>query len=268
MIRPRTFRYLPLLFLLLSASSGYSQVIRTGFKAGVQMYWTSIDDKGTKDTVSSSPAPGFAVGAVVSFKVRERYYLHTEYLYSQRHKVLTGKIDPNLKDRVTYHYFNIPALFTMHFKGKFAGEREFQWYVGAGPDVNYLISGSGVVKGGDLIDNGFDKWNYKIRFSERLDRDKPTDVHYHDVGNRLLFGLNVGTGIMLEPGGAHKMMIDLRYSFDHTRLGSGKADYLVPTDYNDDLRMRMKGIKISVIYLFESNLSKEERNKGKSTIRR
>jgi hypothetical protein len=200
--------------------------------------------------------------------VRERYYLHTEYLYSQRHKILTGKIDPLLRDEVTYHYFNIPILYTMHFKGKFGGEREFQWYLGAGPDVNYMIAGSGVIKGGDLVDNGFDKWNYKIKFTERVDRDKPEEVHYYDVENRLLLGMNVGTGIMLEPGGSHKMLIDLRYSFDHTRLGKGKADYLVPTDYNDDLRMRMKGIKLSVIYLFESNLSKEERNKGKSNIKR
>jgi len=256
------------LLVAATADSVYSQVVRTGFKAGAQFYWSSLDDKGFRDTVSTSPAPGFALGAVASFKVKDRYFLHTEYLYSQRTKIVKGKVDPQLHDKTVYHFINIPALFTMHFKGKLFNDREFKWYLGAGPDVNYMLAARGVVKGGDLVDNGFDSWDYKVRFTERLDRDKPHEVHYNDVGNRFLFGLNVGTGLVLEPGGAHKIMLDVRYSFDHTQLGKGKADYLVPTDYNDDLRVRMKGVKFSVIYLFETNLSKQERNKGKSTIKR
>ena len=188
-------------------------------------------------------------------------------LYSQRTKIVTGKLDPELHDKVVYHFLEIPILYIMHFKGKLFGDRVYQWYLGAGPDVNYMLAAKGVVKGGDLVDNGFTSWDYKVRFNTRDDRDKPHEVHYGDVGNRLLLGLNIGTGLVLEPGGPHKVMIDVRYCFDHTRLGKGKADYLVPTDYDDDLRVRMKAVKFSVIYLFESNLSKQERNKGKSTIK-
>lgn len=254
-----------LLFVLIALSTN-GQVIRAGVKAGVQMNWVSHDNAGFTDTVSVKATPGFNVGAVVSFKVKDRYFLHTEYLFSQRGKTVQGRLDPTLKDHVTYNYIEIPALFTMHFKGSVGGGRDFKWYIGAGPDVSYLLSAHGTVEGSDLADYNI-VLDYKVDFHKRENRDYPEVIHY-DKANRFLFGLNIGTGLLLEPGGNHKVMLDFRYTVDQSRIGKGRADFLIPTDYRDDLRARFKGVKFSIIYLLESNSSKQIRNKGKSTIKR
>lgn len=254
-----------IVLLSIVSSPSISQVIQAGFKVGAHANWVKIDDPGARDSLSTGVNAGFSLGPAVSFKVRDRYFLYTEYLYTHKGKTITSKVDPHLKDKMTYNYLEVPVLFAMHFKGNLGENKKFKWYIGAGPDVSYMLGGKGVVEGGDLLDNEM-ILNYKISFDSREDRDRPDEIHY-DKANRVQFGLNVGSGILLEPGGGkHKVMIDVRYSFDQSRLGKGKADYLVPTDYDDDLRARYRALKFSVIYMFESNTSKQERNKGKSTL--
>lgn len=252
--------------LVLSNHFLAAQIVQAGFKGGVQMNWVALDDASFGDSVRVSPTPGFDLGGAVSFKVRDRYFLHTEYVYSQKGKILKGKIDPLLRDDVTYHYFEIPALFTMHFKGRLGENREFKWYMGIGPNVSYWIGGKGVVESSDLKENFVDKLNYSIVFGPRKDTQHP-EVIYYDRANRFQFGLNVGAGLMIEPGERNKVMIDFRYGFDQTRLGKGLADYQIPADYDDNLRVRYRSLKVSVIYLTEFNLDKKSRNKGKSTLK-
>lgn len=243
-----------------------AQIIHAGFKAGAQVNWVRIDDASFKDTVKTSPYPGFNVGGVVSFKVRDRYFLHTEYVYSQKGKIFQGKIDPLLHDKVTYHYFEIPVLFAMHFKSKVGKSREFKWYMGIGPNVSYWISGNGQLRSSDLKENFLDQIDYKVVFGERMDTQHPREIYYPNA-NRVQFGLNIGAGLMFEPGERNKIMVDFRYGFDQTRLGKGLADYQIPADYDDNLRVRNWGFKASIIYLTEFNLDKKSRNKGKSTKR-
>lgn len=253
-------------FLVLSNHFLAAQIVQAGFKAGVQVNWVALDDASFGDSVRVSPTPGFDLGGAVSFKVRDRYFLHTEYVYSQKGKILKGKIDPLLHDKVTYHYFEIPALFTMHFKGRLGENREFKWYMGIGPNVSYWIGGKGVIESSDLKENFIDKLDYSITFGPRKDTQHP-EVIYYDRANRFQFGLNVGAGLMIEPGERNKVMIDFRYGFDQTRLGKGLADYQIPADYDDNLRVRYRSLKVSVIYLTEFNLDKKSRNKGKSTLK-
>jgi opacity protein-like surface antigen len=258
--------FIGLSILVLSHHISSAQIIRAGFKAGVQVNWIAIDDKSFRDTVSVSPSPGFDIGGAVSFKVRDRYFLHTEYVYSQKGKILNGKRDPFLHDEMTYHYFEIPALFTMHFKGRLGENREFKWYMGLGPHVSYWIGGKGVIESSDLKENFVEELKYSIAFGPRSDTQHP-EVIYYDRANRFQFGLNVGAGIMFEPGENNKVMLDFRYGFDQTRLGRGLADYQIPADYDDNLRVRNRNFKVSIIYLTEFNLDKKSRNKGKSTLK-
>lgn len=240
-----------------------AQIIRTGLTVGGQWGWTHMENSSFKDTVKTSAGIGFKAGVVVSFKVKNRYFLHTEYVYSTKSKFSTGKIDPLLKDKTTYHYFEIPLLFSMHFKGKVGEGKNFKWYAGVGPNVAYLLAGGGKIESSELIENGIPSLRYKIKFGTRTDRDHNEHIHYTKV-NRLQFGINVGGGILLEPIPKHKVMMDVRYTVDQTLFGKSTADYLVPHDYDDNLQFRNKGIRISFMYLLEYNLNKVERNKGKS----
>jgi hypothetical protein len=258
--------YTFIVVLLLSFQNSSAQIVRAGFKAGAQVNWVRLDNASFGDTVKVNPSPGFNVGGVVSFKVRDRYFLHTEYVYSQKGKILRGKIDPLLHDKATYHYFEIPILFTMHFKGRLGKSREFKWYLGAGPNISYWLGGKGELESSDLKENFLDKIDYTIEFGERMDTQHPRVIYYPNA-NRFQFGMNIGAGLMLEPGERNKVMLDLRYGFDQTRLGKGLADYQIPADFDDNLRVRNWGFKASVIYLTEFNLDKKSRNKGKSTKR-
>jgi len=253
---------------VVSLSGSHAQVIWAGLKAGAQLGSVNHDDRYFPDTVKFGGASvGYSAGAVISFKVKNRYFLQTEYLYTVKSKSLKGKIDPDLHDKTTYHYFEVPILFTVQFKGQIGKGREFKWFLGAGPNLSYMLGGKGVLKSGALIENRINQLDYKIKFGTRPDRNHPGIIYYTNA-NRLQFGINIGTGLLFEPVRRHKAILDIRYTFDQTMVGKTHADYLIPNDYHDNLRFRNHALKASIMYLLESNVSKKSRNKGKSNIKR
>lgn len=258
-----------LLFFFVSRQA-HAQVVHAGLKGGFQMSWLKHDDSEFKKMVKISPVPGYNVGAVVSFKVKDRYFLHTEYLFSTKGKVTKGRDDKDLKDELTHYYIDVPMLYNIFFKGslKIKETREFKWYAGAGPVFSYWLGGRGRIYNTEFAENEFPALEYKIRFGERGEDQGETDIIYINNTRRFQLGLNVGAGIMLEPNNRNKIMIDLRMELGHTWIGkSESADYVIPVLYDDNLKARNMGIKFSVMYLYESNLNKKSRNKGKSTIK-
>jgi hypothetical protein len=254
------------LIVVASIETSNAQVIRAGVKAGPQLSWVAVDDPKYKAVGSIRPTAGFHAGLVLAFKVKDRYFLNTEYIYSQKGKNVHGKSDPNLNDRVIYHHIDIPVLFSMHFKGKLTKTRQFKWYINAGPNTSYWLGGKGVIKSGDLIENGFSELKYKIAFGSRPDHNNPDILYVKDV-KRLQFGMSIGGGLLLEPADKQKVLIDFRYEIGHTRIGTPQSSqFLIPADYQDSLKGRNKGIRLSVVYLFEFTSDRKERNKGKSTI--
>src|SRR3989337_670252 len=242
-----------------------AQIIRVGIKAGPQLSWVAVDDRAYKTVANVHPIPGFHAGVVLAFKVKDRYFLNTEYIYSQKGKNITGKIDPVLNDKVIYHHVDIPILFAMHFKGHLAKTRQFKWYINAGPTTSYWLGGKGVIESGDLIENGMPELKYKIAFGTRPDHNN-ADILYIKDAKRFQFAMNFGGGFLLEPG-KQKIMIDFRYEAGHTRLGNAESSqFLIPSDYQDNLKQRNKGLRLSLIYLFEFSSDPKVRNKGKSTI--
>ncbi len=169
------FRVSTIIFLVLTTFSGVKmasgQVVWLGVKAGGQITQSRIDDIHFRDTVKTIPSFGFNFGAALLFKIKDRYFLHTEYIYSLKSKINKGKVDPNLLDKITYRYLEVPILFTMQFKVRLGKEKNFKWYAGAGPNISYLLSGSGVIKSGELIENNMSSLSYKIKFGNRPDRD-------------------------------------------------------------------------------------------------
>src|SRR5690606_34698728 len=153
-----------LIVLLLCFSSDFTvaQIVRVGLKGGTQLNWTRLDSPSFRDSVRVSPTLGFMAGAVVSFKVKDRYFLHTEYLYSQKWTIIEGKTDPLHNDRLIYQYIEVPILYTMHFKCKIGKDRNFKWYLGAGPNISYMLGGKGTIRSSDLFENGRPSLDYSI----------------------------------------------------------------------------------------------------------
>jgi len=253
---------LAVLFITLDVATVSAQIIWAGFKAGAQFNLPKIDDIHFRDSAKMNPAPGFNIGGVIFFKVKERYFLQTEYVFSMKSKIITGKVDPDLTDKTTYSYVELPVLFTRQARGRIAGG-DFKWYFGAGPNIAYLLGGKGVIESGELKENGISSLPYTIKFGSRPDRDH-TDRIYYPNANRFQFGINLGAGLIIEPAPKRKIIVDFRYTFDQTVFAKNSSDYLIPHDYNDNLKFRNRTLRISLMYLMEYNISKKERNKGKS----
>lgn len=256
-----------LLIVVISSSKIVSaQVIWAGVKAGTQINFVKFDTD-FRDSVNAAPTLGFNAGGALSFRVKDRYFLQTEYTYSLKRKTIAGNkktYDPQLNDKVSYHYFEVPVLFTMQFKVRLGGEKTFKCYLGGGPNIAYLVAARGRIKSGHLLENGISSQRYKVEFGDRENRDHNNIIYYPRV-NRFQFGINLGGGMILEPAPKRKVIIDIRYTFDQTLFGKKKADYTIPLDYDDNLRFRNRTARVSVIYVLQYNLNKKERNLGKST---
>jgi hypothetical protein len=257
-----------LLFVSLQISNaGYSQIIQAGLKGGFNLSWVRPNDKEFRDKYDIDPVPGFNAGAVFSFKMKDRFFLNTEILYSTKGRVTTGPLD--LKDKVIYRYIEVPLIYNVHFKGqlKMKNVKQFKWYVGIGPNFSYWLGGKGAIEHFEFNDYGVPEIEYKLKFGERTEEDEgESEIVYVEGAKRLQLGVNIGGGIILEPINNRKVMLDIRFELGHTWLGRAEStDYVFPESYNDNLRTRNMGLRFSLMYLLEFNTDKKVKNKGKST---
>jgi hypothetical protein len=251
----------------LSYLQAEAQIIQYGFKGGLHYSWISMDDPAQQKTVSNSPVIGYNIGVAVAFKVRKRYFLHTELLYSTKGKNVSGITDPSLTDHVTYRYIDMPMLYTIQFKRNLnsATLKQFKWYIGAGPILSYWLGGSGTVNNTELAELGLPAINYNLKFGTRGESRNEINTVYVSDANRIQVGFNFGGGIMLEPLSGKKIVLDARLEIGQSWLGKANStDYVLPATYKDNLKSTNMGLRFSLMYLFESNLAKKVKNKGKT----
>ena len=263
----KSFFLKALFFLVISHVPVEAQIIQYGLKTGLQYSWIRMDDPIQQKLVSNKPVLGFNVGIVAAFKVKKRYFLHTELLYSTKGKSVQGIADKSLTDNVIYRYIDLPMLYNIQFKRNLnsATLKQFKWYLGAGPIFSYWLGGSGTVNNSELPENNMAPINYKLKFGTRGEDRRELDVVYVSDANRLQVGFTFGGGIMLEPSSGQKVMLDLRFESGHSWLGKATStDYVLPATYNDNLKSSNVGLRFSVIYLWEADLTKKVRNLGKT----
>jgi hypothetical protein len=237
-----------------------------GPEIGVNYSWTSLRDDDLKDRFAVRPIPGIHAGGHLAFKVRNRFFLHTSLLYSTKGRVLKGKFDSALKNTVAYSYIDMPINYTVDFKGRIKG-KEFKYFIGIGPNISYWLGGRGKFYNSEVGEDNGDKFSYKIRFAAQTDEEENETNNSLSVerANRFQLGLNIIAGMVLEPWPKQRFMLTTRYELGHSYLArsDGKFSGLY---YEEPLRSRNKGFRISIVYLIDLKI--EERKKGKSTIDR
>lgn len=259
------------LLLIFTGNETSGQMLDAGFKLGGGLFTAISDDDEFGNIAKIHPVPAFSGGGVLSFKIKDRYFLHTEYLFSTKGKKIKGRTDSSLEDNITHYFIEIPILYNVYFRGKLnlrqQDNRQYKWYIGAGPNFSYWVGGRGTVYNTEFDEYEVPPLDYKIRFGERPENDGSLDVYMRNV-RRFQLGANFGGGILLEPMTGQKIMIDLRIEVGHTWSGTPEsADYAIPLTYADNLRARHLGCRLSCLYLWEKNLDKKVRNKGKSTLK-
>jgi hypothetical protein len=259
-------RNIPCFIFFLSLSNSLSAQILVGPVAGGQFSWISYDDKENKNLYKVKPVAGFHAGAMVSFLVRKRFFLHTSFLYSSKGKVIEGKLDKLLKNEVRYHYIDVPILYTVDFRAKIGRIKEFKYYLGIGPNISYWLGGKGKFYDTHLQENGaFEDREYKIVFDKSPEETQSNEMTVQNP-NRTQLGLNLAAGAVFEPFSHQKFMFTLRYEIGHSFFSRTSSGVFTDTYHQDELRSRNQGIRITLAYLVD--LKTDTRKRGKSTIKR
>lgn len=211
-----------------------------------------------------SPVVGFHVGGHLSFKVQKRFFLHTSLLYASKGRQLDGKLDNRLTSSTRYNFIEMPISYTVDFKARTRQKKEFKYFLGIGPNISYWLGGRGTLYNSDLEESNLPELNYKIVF-EKLPEDQADNEMNVPEPNRFQLGLNLVAGMVLEPAYKQRIMISLRYELGHTYLAKSGGVF-TNTYFEDPLRSRNQGFRISLAYLID--LKVEEKKKGKSNIKR
>lgn len=265
------FKFIPLLLLFITQSIDGSGQILIGPVAGGHVSWSTFEDKDNKDLYKLGSRFGYHAGASIAFRVQKRFFLQGSFLYTQKSKILDSKIGDATSNHAKFKYIDVPILYTMEFKAKLKGNREFKWYLGAGPNISYWLSGKGVLNHGDLNENLINPPNYdlpyKITFRKNQDDIELGEMNIENP-NRIQLGLNFSAGVIFEPIGFQKIMITTRFELGNSFLSKdSKGDFGLPNTlyYEDDLRVRNMGFYLSTHYFIDLKI--DDRKRGKSTVK-
>jgi len=254
-----------LLIFLFSLTSGASLAqVLTGPSVGVNYSWITFGDKDYNNYYTVKPVLGYHAGVNLSFRVRKRFFLHSSIIYSTKGKIIEGKVDTDLRNKVINNYIELPILYTVEFKMKLKGNKEYKIYLGAGPNISYWLGGKGTFYNSELHEAFLGPRDYKIVFNKNFNQ-----VNDHEMGvvspNRLQLGLNLSAGLIFEPIQHREFMLTFRYELGHTYAsksteGGALADV---TLYTDNTQVRNQGFRVSLSYLID--LKTDQRKKGRST---
>ena len=263
-------RFLILIGFLFPGFISAGQVL-VGPVVGGQVCFVNFNDKSNKDLYKAKPFFGFHAGGSLSFRVRKNFFLQTSILYSQKGKIMEGKQDLLFKNVVKYRYIDVPILFTREFKVRFRKNKFYKVQLGAGPNISYWLGGKGLLKNSDLNENGINPPKYDQPYHITFGKD-PQDVVQGEMNvqkpNRIQLGLNFSCGLIFEPTVLNRFMVSARYELGHSFLSpDSKGDFGLAgkLNYQDDLKIRIQGIVLSLFYYLD--LKTEDRKKGKSTLK-
>ena len=235
-----------------------------GPKAGIQVFKPFFSSGEEREGESYNPKIGLNLGMAAVLEVKENFALNFEIAYSQKGKEVRGGLDAGLKHDVTYNHIDFPLLFTRRFNASHGGNKSYQWYVNAGPNISYWIGGSGRLSSSELLlEEGIERVDYDIVFDQPSFDNDQANINYP---NRWQLGLNLGGGMIFQPDKGNLLIVDFRLEMGSTFVGREDSSVDFPVSifaYSDNLRAVNGGLKVSVAYLFDSNLS--QRKKGKST---
>lgn len=259
-----------LVLVALSAALSASAQLYVGPLAGGQLSWTKFDNKDYYDSYRLKPVWGFHGGATMSLKVRNRFFLHTSFIYSTKGRKLEGIQDRLLHNKVTYQYLEMPVIYAVDFRAHLGKGKEFKYYLGAGPTISYWLGGKGKLYNSDLSESA-EFSGRDLAYSIVFHRD-PASAGTNEMNvtdpNLLQLGLNIASGLVFEPQTNQRILVMLRYELGHSFLSRTSNGTFVPTYYEDILQSRNKGLRLSVSYMIDLRIEDRKRGKSNSTIRR
>ncbi len=255
-----------LIVLFFGVALPSSAQLLIGPTGGLNYSWVRYDDVEERSRYKVTPVLSYHAGFNVSFRVQKRFFLHTSLIYSKKGKIIENKVDDqSLRNEVVYNYIELPILYTVEYKIKAKGNKEFKMYFGMGPNISYWLGGKGTFYNSELRDDLFEQpRGYKIVFGKDPEKVGQNEMVIQSA-NRLQLGINFSAGFVFEPIHLRQVMLTLRYELGHSYLSrTSQGAFSNVLLYQDNLQVRNQGFRISLAYLIDLRTS--HRKKGKSTF--
>ncbi|MEP2671118.1 MAG: porin family protein [Cyclobacteriaceae bacterium] len=256
---PSRLSVVAVLFLLLNffpTQKGWSQKFSLGVKAGPSVTLGRFRDSDLRDIYTTKPVFGYMVGGLVIFPLEKDYSFISEIGYSQKGKKVLFN-DNTWTNKTTFNFIDISMALRKSYEFRLRDNIKSKIFFNIGPSIEYWLNGKGVIEAGGP------SAEYTIVFNQVAEGGNFNTNYYNDI-NRWLFGINLSVGADAPITSTQRIYTELRFSLGQTNLGkkdsSSSIDIL---GFQDDLKMNLKTIILSVAYTFEFDL--KESKMGKST---
>ncbi|MEL6559317.1 MAG: outer membrane beta-barrel protein [Bacteroidota bacterium] len=201
----------------------------------------------------------YEFGAMMSYTATDRYSVHTEINFERISKNIRSREGQYFLDNEwNYNYLSVPLFLRVSTLSK-----PVQYYFNLGPKISYLLSAKGDLSiqlfqetSPDKLVNSFD---VVYNFEDANNPDGGQLVL--DNPNRVQYSLNLGGGAMLDLKTGGRMMLDFRYSWGHSNLGSNLDSELL--EFGENVEYSNQMFSFTVGYMIPYNPA--ELLKGTST---
>lgn len=261
-----TTKLLAALVLMLFFQQELRAQILFGPKVGYQTSWIRYAElyDGADYTEGMMFSP--QVGAIYSFRLTKALSFYSELYYARRGKQEKTMDATTLlrNHNATYHFLELPLMIRLeHPLTK--SKKSPRAYVNLGPHVGFWMAGKGNLE--SLETYGSTNWirtEYSVDFTDGSGQE---NILYAEDANRLHFGLNAGTGLMIPMNNKGQLLqIDFRYTYGSTFLGSDLDLDIGTTGVEENYSFGHSFASVSVAYAFYLDIW--GMRKGKSIRRR
>ncbi|MGE0773124.1 MAG: porin family protein [Cyclobacteriaceae bacterium] len=257
--KERTVEWLTIVLIVTmvysSPAPSLAQKYSLGIKAGPNISLARFRDEDLRNEFGSKPKPGFQVGGLIMFPMKEKYTFVAEAGYAQRGRRLTFNSD-EWENSNTYQFIDLSMALRKSFRINFKENVIANWYFNVGPNVQHLLTGTGKIK------TGGDPFKYKIRINQQPDAD--FNFNYYNDINRWMFGIDFGIGADAVIQRNQVIYAELRFTMGQTHLGKHTSEsFMNILGFEDDLRSNIKTLSLTAAYIFD--FDKKQNRMGKST---
>ena len=238
---------------------GYSQKFSAGFNAGGGISYVTYSRQEFKDQFDSKMKPVFKGGLSLAIPLTNSFELYSEYNYNLRGRKVQSLENEWVLNEI-HHYLEIPIMLNIKRTGEikkigpFKHIGPFTWIFGAGPNISYLLGGSGT------LETYARTTDYNISFG-----GKEGDYNYLTLNsvNRWQWGFDIHLGLVSPLANGKELFTSLKFTYGHTHLGSYDGSNMPILGFTDNIAHSYKMLTLSFAYLFHIDL--REFYKGKST---
>jgi len=226
-----------------------------GLLGGPNLTYATYGDRDTQKHFKPGVIAGYSVGGFIKFPLKDRYSFISELSFAQKGRATN--FNENWNNKTIFHLIGMDMALRKSFRIKLKEKAPMNFFLGAGPNIEYILNAHGRVK---VTPGGVSR--YDVVFNGTPDSDFRYD--YFTDANRWLFGLDLRLGGDAAITANQRIYLEVRFTWGQTFIGGkNSTSYMEIIGFEDDLKFNMKTLNLVAYYAFDFDLKKSRM--GKST---